>query len=300
MSLRGVVALALVAFAALVGARTANASELIDRNATNVKLQVDRSGRALLTYRTRGRVWRVVAMGAVNARHSHPTVRQREFRLDYAGGWGLYRKEIWRTFKNACAPYDGPELAWFVLGCRATDGSYWAVQRWQRMLPNYGLNPTPKQAVWELRLAHWTGPLPELAVKLDWAYRRYDHLYGTYSYLGHPIFGFRVTPTGNPLDTYGRNLYLDTYNSAYGPGWKRENSFLAQNPRGNFCYGFYPHGNRPSGKGERYRATIIGPGVTPDVYWESEAPGLYSRELDLVANEEQLTLAGDSKYCRPN
>ena len=300
MSLRVLLALALVAFAGLAGAQTATASELIDRNATNVKLQVDKSGRALLTYRTRGRVWRVVAMGAVNARNSHPTVRQREFKLDYAGGWGIYRKEIWRTFKNACAPYDGPQLAWFVLGCRASDGSYWAVQSWQRMLPNYGLNPTPKQAVWELRLAHWTGPLPELTVKLDWAYRRYDHLYGSYSYLGHPIFGFRVTPTGNPLDTYGRNLYVDTYNSAYGPGWKRENSFLAQNPRGNFCYGFYPHGNRPSGKGERYRATIIGPGVTPDVYWESEAPGLYSRELDLVANEEQLTLAGDSKYCRPN
>jgi hypothetical protein len=300
MSLRGLVLLALVAFAALLGARTASASELIDRNATNVKLQVDKSGRALLTYRTRARVWRVVATGAVNARPSHPTVRQLEFKLDYAGGWGLYRKEIWRTFKNACAPYDGPELAWFVLGCRASDGSYWAVQSWQRMLPNYGLNPTAKQAVWELRLSHWKGPLPELSVKLDWAYRRYDHLYGTYAYLGHPIFGFRVTPTGNPLDTYGRNLYLDTYNSAYGPGWKRENSFLAQNPRGNFCYGFYPHGDRPSGKGERYRATIIGPGVTPDVYWESDAPGQYSRELDLVANEEQLTLAGDSKYCRPN
>ena len=300
MSLRGLVLLALVAFAALLGARTASASELIDRNATNVKLQVDKSGRALLTYRTRARVWRVVATGAVNARPSHPTIRQLEFKLDYAGGWGLYRKEIWRTFKNACAPYDGPELAWFVLGCRASDGSYWAVQSWQRMLPNYGLNPTAKQAVWELRLSHWKGPLPELSVKLDWAYRRYDHLYGTYAYLGHPIFGFRVTPTGNPLDTYGRNLYLDTYNSAYGPGWKRENSFLAQNPRGNFCYGFYPHGDRPSGKGERYRATIIGPGVTPDVYWESDAPGQYSRELDLVANEEQLTLAGDSKYCRPN
>lgn len=300
MSLRGLVLLALVAFAALLGARTASASELIDRNATNVKLQVDKSGRALLTYRTRARVWRVVATGAVNARPSHPTIRQLEFKLDYAGGWGLYRNEIWRTFKNACAPYDGPELAWFVLGCRASDGSYWAVQSWQRMLPNYGLNPTAKQAVWELRLSHWKGPLPELSVKLDWAYRRYDHLYGTYAYLGHPIFGFRVTPTGNPLDTYGRNLYLDTYNSAYGPGWKRENSFLAQNPRGNFCYGFYPHGDRPSGKGERYRATIIGPGVTPDVYWESDAPGQYSRELDLVANEEQLTLAGDSKYCRPN
>ena len=138
-----------------------------------------------------------------------------------------------------------------------------------------------------------SGDLPQLAIKLDWAYRRFDHLYGTYAYLGHPVFGFRVTRTGVPLDTHARNLYLDTFNSAYGPGWKRENSFLTQNPRGNFCYGFFPHGNRPTGKGERYRATIIGPGVTPDAYWESPAPGTYSRELDLVANDEQRALIGD-------
>jgi hypothetical protein len=298
--LRGLLVLLVVALAAAVCARTAAASELIDRNASGVKLEVDRSGRALLTYRARGRVWHVLAWGAINARPSHPTIRQVKFRLDYSGGWGTYKKEIWRTFKNACAPYDGPELEWYLLGCRAADGSYWAVQSWQRMLPNFGLNPTPAQAVWELRLSHWKGPLPELTIKLDWAYRRYDHLYGTYAYLGHPIFGFRVTPVGVPLDTYGRNLYLDTLNSAYGAGWKRENSFLTQNPRGNFCYGFYAHGNHPSGKGEQYRATIIGPGVTPDMYWKSAAPGPYDRDLDLAANDEQRALAGTSKYCRPN
>jgi hypothetical protein len=294
-----IVALCLVA-SGLLGAGTASASELIDRNAKAVTLQVDRQGRALLTYRAAGRTRRVLAWGAVNARPPHPTVKQVAFRLDYSGGWGAYRKLVWKTFANACAPYDGPALAWYVTGCRAPDGSYWAVQSWQRMLPNYGLRPTAKQAVWELRLSHWTGPLPQLVIKQDWAYRRFHHLYGTYAYVGHPIFGFRVTRTGVPLDTHGRNLYLDTYNSAYGPGWKRENSFLAQNPRGNFCYGFFPHGNRPSGMGERYRATIIGPGVTPDVYWEAAAPGAYDRELDLVANEEQRALAGESKYCRPN
>ena len=296
---RGLPLLALAA-AALVGASTAPASELIDRNAAGTTLQVDRQGRALLTYRARGRVWHVLAWGAVNARPPDTSKRQVEFKLDYSGGWGTYRKQVWKTFVNSCAKYDGPQLAWFLLGCRAPDGSYWAVQSWQRMLPNYGLVPSAQQAVWELRLAHWSGTLPSLDVKLDWAYRRYDHLYGTYSYIGHPIFGFRVTRTGVPLDTHARNLYLDTFNSAYGPGWKRENSFLTQNPRGNFCYGFFPHGNRPSGKGERYRATIIGPGVTPDVYWESTAPGTYNRELDLVANDEQRALVGDSKLCRPN
>ena len=40
---------------------------------------------------------------------------------------------------------------------------------------------------------------------------------------------------------------------------------------GKFCYGFYSHGARPVGAGERYRATIIGPGVLPDIYWEADA-----------------------------
>jgi hypothetical protein len=286
--------------AVLVGAGSASASEIIDRNATGAQLAVNAQGQALVTYRARGRRWRVLVWGAVDARPPHSTVPQVKFKKDYSGGWGTSRRQIWKTFTNTCAPYDGPALQWFKLGCKAPDGSYWAIQSWQRMLPNYGLIPNAKQSVWELRLSHWTGNLPELQIKQDWAYRRYDHLYGTYAYLGHPIFGFRVTRTGVPLDSHGRNLYLDTFNSAYGRGWKRENSFLAQNPRGNFCYGFFPHGNRPSGKGERYRATIIGPGVTPDVYWEANAPGTYNRELDLVANEEQRAIAGDSKYCRPN
>ena len=62
--------------------------------------------------------------------------------------------------RNACRPYDGPELQWLVTACKAPDGSYWAVQAWQRMLPNYGLAPTPKQAVWELRLSHWKARSP--------------------------------------------------------------------------------------------------------------------------------------------
>ena len=115
------------------------------------------------------------------------------------------------------------------------------------MLPNYGLTPTPKQAVWELRLSHWTGDLPALTVNTNWAYRKFDHLFGTFLYDGAPVHGFRSTAGGNPLDSFGRNLYVDTFNSAYGAGWKRENSFLMHKGTGTFCYGFYPHGNRPVG-----------------------------------------------------
>jgi hypothetical protein len=282
----------------LAVAPTAAASELIDRNATRVSLAVSQDGKALITYRAQGKLHRVLAWGAVNAIAPTRGRVQVKLTLDYSGGWGTFRKPVWKTFKNACQPYDGPQLKWFVAGCLAPDGSYWALQSWQRMLPNYGLAPTPKQAVWELRLSHWAGEIPVLEVQTNWAYRRFDHIFGRFTYLGSPVFGFRATPVGVPLDTFGRNLYVDTFNSAYGKGWKRENSFLMHRGSGAFCYGFFPHGKRPVGKGERYRATIIGPGLTPDVFWESEAPGSYSRELDSLANDAIRELG--SSTCKPN
>jgi hypothetical protein len=293
--------LVLLLLAAVAGSTlsaTAAASELIDRNAKNVRLAVNTQGQALLTYDARGKKHRVLAWGAVNAVAPTQSRPQVKFRLDYAGGWGAYRRQVWKTFRNACAPYDGPALKWLVTACKAPDGSYWAVQSWQRMLPNYGLKPAPKQAVWELRLSHWTGELPVLEVNVNWAYRQYDHIFGRFTYRGQPVHGFRSTSSGVPLDAFGRNLYVDTFNSAYGKGWKRENSFLMHKGSGAFCYGFFPHGNRPPGRGERYRATIIGPGVTPDVHWEGAAPGPYNRELDAVANEAIRNLG--SALCKPN
>ena len=29
-------------------------------------------------------------------------------RLDYSGGWGTYKRDVWKTFKNTCRAYDGP------------------------------------------------------------------------------------------------------------------------------------------------------------------------------------------------
>jgi hypothetical protein len=166
------------------------------------------------------------------------------------------------------------------------------------MLPNYGIPARGASAVWELRLSHWRGELPQLTVHLNWAYKRYHHVFGSFTYLGKPVHGFKSTSAGVPLDTFGRNLYLDTFNSAYGKGWRRENSFLMHRGSGKFCYGFYRHGGRPVGAGQRYRATIIGPGVTPDIYWESEALGAYDQAFDLEQHAMQKAfLAGDS-LCR--
>ena len=72
-------------------------------------------------------------------------------------------------------------------------------------------------------------------------------------------------------------------------------------PNGSFCYGFYPHGSKAAGKGTQYRATVIGPGVVPDVMWEGAAPGPFDAALEKQANaQQQQIFAGRSaKGCKP-
>jgi hypothetical protein len=287
-----------VALGASVLASTAGASELIDRNATGISLGVNSKGEALLSYRAAGKSKHVLVWGALNAIAPTRSRPQVSFKLDYSGGYGKYKQDYWKTFKSTCQGYDGPALAWKVTACKASDGSYWALQKWQRMLPNYGLAPTATQAVWELRLSHWTGDLPVLTIDTDWAWHQWDHLFGTYTYADQPVFGFKSTPAGVPLDTFGRNIYVDTFNSKYGSGWKRENSFLTHTNTGVFCYSFNPHGARTDGKGTQYRATVEGPGVAPDVMWQGASPGTYDKSLDLEKNDAIAQL-GD-RQCKAN
>ena len=309
--------------AALVAAvvpGAATASQLIDRNAKDVRLTVNRKGEAMITYRTARRTRRVLVWGAINARFPNPSLRQVRLKKDYAGGWGKYRSLYWRTFRNACRPYDGPKLAWFVTGCKAPDGSYWALQSWQTPLPDLGFTPwLSQQRAWELHVSHWTGPLAQLEVHTDWIYGgRFHDLFGRLSYRGHPVFGYHTTGYGAPIDGYGRLLYLDTFNSVYGRGWRRENSFVAHNPTGVFCYGFYPfdprkggyvhppgkRAKRGPGNGSRYRITVEGPGVTPDVMWSG--PGLHDYDAqnpaDVLYEKQQNALldsiVGVDKLCR--
>jgi hypothetical protein len=212
---------------------------------------------------------------------------------------GKYHRAYWRTFGHQCGAYRGQSLAWLVAACTAPDGSNWALQAWQRSLPNYGVFASGARSAWDIRLSHWTGALAALTVKTDWTYRRFDHLYGALMYQGKPVYGFHTTRLGSPLDGYGRLIYVDTFDSRYGSGWHRENSFVTHRPKGIFCYGFFPHGGRPAGKGTGYRATAIGPGVTPDVLWQGPAPGRYNRAADARANAEQRAAFSD-RLCRPN
>jgi hypothetical protein len=254
----------------------AAASQVLDRDASGVRLQVDRSGRALVTYSAGGRVKRVLVWDAVDARAPDPAVRQVRFKLDYSGGWKTHRRLVWREFRNACRPYDGPPLAWVLAACKAPDGSSWALQAWQKDLPHRGLGPwLPSQDDYELHVSHWTGQPAQLEVWTDWIYGGEAHdLFGRFTYRGLPVHGFATRRT--PLDSYGRNLYIDTFDSRYGSGWKRDTSVVSRRPNGNFCYSFWPTRDpslpgapeRPPGNGKRYRITAMGPGVTPDVSWE--------------------------------
>jgi len=301
---------------ALCLAVPASASVIVARNATDVSLKVDSSGHAVVFYTAAGHRRHVLYWGAVDARAPSPSVPQVAFRRDYSGGWGAFHKPIWRTIRNACRPYDGPSLAYLVAACTAPDGSFWTLQSWARPLPNLGIDPwRPDQRATELRLSHWTGGLPKLEVWLDWVYsRKYHHLFGRFTYRGEPVYGFAATRRGDPLETYGRLVYVDTLDSAYGPGWKRENAFLTHRPNGNFCYGFYPHepyagyppvGRRPPGNGSRYRVTANGPGVTPVVVWEGEGLPDYDRrdqshvQLERRMNDLEQTLAAGDQSATP-
>src|SRR5262245_6514492 len=145
MKVAGALSVLCCAFLALVAALPASASEIVTRNARHLTLETDNRGRAMVSYYQRGRMWHVFISGAVNARESNPSLSQVRFKKDYSGGRGK-----WKHFRNTCHPYDGPELAWFLAGCKASDGSYWALQMWQRMLPNVGYVPwTHGQKVWE-------------------------------------------------------------------------------------------------------------------------------------------------------
>ena len=230
--------LASAAAAALAGlalAGGASAAQLIDRNATGVRIAVNTKGEALLTYRKGGAVKHVLVWGAVNAlpsRAGSMGSRQARFRLDYAGGWGKYRTLYWKRFRGSCGTYDGPVLPDVVAACTAPDGSYWAAQSWPQPLPDLGFTPwnAARRADW-LEVSHWTGPVAQIETGMDWVYNgRFQDLFGRYTYRGMPVYGYGTTRYGAPTDGFGALIYLDTYDSVYGPGWQRENSFVSHNP----------------------------------------------------------------------
>lgn len=278
-------------------ATPAAASKLLDRNAHYESLKVDSSRVALVTYYAHGHTIHALLWGAKNAvppNAAHPK-SQVKFHVNYAGGFGsVLGRGYWRHVSkhNVCGPYTGPPLFGLVKACTAPDGTNWALQVWQRALRDNGWrSKTSEQSAWELHVSHWSGPLPRLWFKADWIYAGarggpYDHIYGTFTYLGKPVYGFSSTAAGAPTDSFGRLIYMDTLKPPWKKGyrqvggWYRFNSFLTHRPHGDFCPGVYPTiagvPSRPRpGRGLQYRITANGPGVTPIVAWRNYGPGYY-------------------------
>ena len=147
--------LAAVLVVAACAATPAFGSAIVGRNVTRATLSVDRQGHAHVGYSAGGRRTTLAAWGAINARTPNRKVPQVRFQLRYGAGG-----------RGACLPYDGPPLAWLVKACKAPDGSYWALQSWQRLKPNFG----GTRGAWELHLSHWRGALAQLVIYQNWAY----------------------------------------------------------------------------------------------------------------------------------
>ncbi len=302
----------------VVFASSALGAQLIDRNVSGLKLAVNAKAEALLTYQKAGKTRRVLVWGAANARVPTPGGKQVKFSLDYSGGYGKYKKLYWKTFANTCGQYDGPALPNLVAACRAPDGSYWAAQSWPQPLPNLGYTPwLPELRAYWLEVSHWTGDLAKLETATSWVYDgRFENVFGRLTYGGSGVHGYGTTRFGAPTDGFGVLIYLDTFNSMYGQGWRRENSFVPHNPTGVFCYGFFtfdptkggykhPPGQtarRGPGTGEQYRLTVSGPGVTPNI--SAIVPTLHPfdksnpNDVDYQRQQAAVLNSWGDKQCR--
>jgi hypothetical protein len=284
----------------------ARGSDLLDLNAQHVTLEVQGT-RALVQYTAGGRVRHVLVWGAVNARSPASGLPQVRFERDFSGGLSSEHRAVWRTFRNECRPYDGPVLAYLVTACKAPDRTYWALQSWQRDLPHRGWPPwTSAQSAWELHISHWSGALAQVELYTDWAFGGQAHdIFGRLTYNGSPVYGLGSTSQGVPTDRYGRGVYIDTFDSAYGPGWKRETSILARKPTGAFCYSFWPTHDaslpgspaRPAGNGTNYRISVVGPGVTPDVTAEARDLGRFDAQIEKRQDVLFTQVTAGDRFC---
>ncbi len=349
MKLRFSCLLSGVVVSLVVLAGSASASQLVARNAAHPSIKVGMlDGRevAVVTYQSGG-VWhRALVWGAMNARFYSTKVPQVQFSINYNGGAGSpFGANAWKHITNMCTPDQAlkSSMAVTVAACTMNNNAseHWALQEWQRTLPDAGVHPATTTArAWELQVSHWTDKFnPVLWLKWGWANAagsvHYDHLYGVFAVDGHRVYGHASTRVGSPTDGYGRNIYVDAQNSAWSKdgaytqpgGWVRWNGFLTHYPHGDFCASVYKttYGvTRPGyAAATMYRATAMGPGVTPIVRWQGPPPGeytaggfpdgyssapvmlpggamhrsLYTQLLAQQLNDEQRTIAGAADSC---
>jgi hypothetical protein len=139
------------------------------------------------------------------------------------------------------------------------NGRYWALQAWRRL----------RTGPVELRFSRWQGAPTLLTLDAVCCKWRSENIVGQATFHGRPIYGYRATRTGNPLDKYGRNVYLDTYRHNR---WQRMMGILTHRPTGKFSLWI-----RPYWRGTAYRGRIIGPNWGRTLAPDAQASALTSR-----------------------
>ena len=117
-----------------------------------------------------------------------------------------------------------------------------------------------------------------LTINTDWSWHQWNHLYGTFTYDGSPVFGLASTvdrPAARQLRPQrlprhvrlGLRQGLEAREQLPDPQGRRRLLLQRQPAR---------RAIRPA-PAPQYRATIMGPGVTPDVMWAGLAPARTTR-----------------------
>jgi hypothetical protein len=209
----------LAAIAAFVSSGPAGAALRLDSETSNESLIVDARGDAQVTFTSRG-AWRSVIVSGSSVRVAHG--------LRLAPG----------------ARRVPPTVPFALVQFRLPSGVQVALQRVRRT-GQFGLVGPP-----DLYLARWRGAPTRLTLMVS-----RGRLCGTVTYHGHAVYGGPHTPQGNPLDSLGRNVYLDALRPA---GWYRLLGVLAR-PRG------FALAITADRRGSRYRARVVGPNVAGDL-----------------------------------
>ena len=90
---------------------TASASEIIDRNVSNVSLKAAANGQALISFNARGKRWNVLAWNAMNALQPTTARKQTEFKLDYRAGTGRTSATSGRPSGTPAPPMTAPSCS---------------------------------------------------------------------------------------------------------------------------------------------------------------------------------------------
>ena len=138
-------------------------------------------------------------------------------------------------------PVSEPSLPWAVVVRQTADGSFYALQSWKRLV----------NGALELRFSRWRGEPTKLTLQAVCCKWGGENVKGNASFHGKPIYGFKATRQGDPLDEYGRNVYLDSFRGGH---WERMMGILAKRPAGQFSLWI-----RSVWAGTAYRGTISGP-----------------------------------------